>query len=323
MPESVTLCDTLAKMEELRDGHVSVEDALIDVFENVTRTDVRPCATRESPGVFDISGHLLVDRVDPIVPMSVVLMIDDICHAVFDKLAQNKKLKKRIEGLLDSDEQLVIAAIIDLLTPYLGVPPLCVVTALLVKLGFKKFLGGTADNPQYEKGIVRKLFGPYLPDGGVDQLKVDLFAAQLHGKAGNHALCKARLIRCEDLCRRRGSQSDLNSVGYQYIEIGENERGRGLVSEALEYSPDDPAALDSLAWANYRLGDSCEALKCIQKALRDENKILAAYNEDALMEVLYHGILIARALRNKQLEDTYSGRLARLDEKNKWRSKLG
>lgn len=312
------LSDTLRELEKLHSEQQSVEDALIDLFEGILEMDVRPRAT---PGAYAV-GTVLDNSIDPIVPMSVILMIDDICHSMHNRLSSNQQLQKRLAGLLESDEQLVVAAILDILTPLLGVPPVCIVTALIVKIGYKKFLGIDQTGPHYDKGIARKVLAPYLPKKGTDQFEVSLFAARLHRKTGNRDQCERRLTECEDLCRQKCSLSQLNSIGYEYIEMGDIERGRKLVSESILASPNDPGALDSLAWADYQLGDIDAALRHITNALTNESGIIRKYNEDALAEILYHGVLIARAAHKKQLEETYMSRLAVYDDENKWRSKL-
>ncbi len=310
MQKSTVLSDTKAELDKLNTGQLSVDGALVNVYECITQTDVRP---RMTPGVFSALGEVKVSYVNPVVPLSVVLMIDDILLAVFDRIAENDKLKRKIEGLLESDEQLAVAALIDLLTPYLGLPPLCVVTALVVKVGYKGLLRIGPAGPQYQKDVVRKLFGRCLPDGGADQVEVDLFAAILHRDAGNHQLCKRRLARCEGHQPRH-----LNTMGYIYVEIGEVERGRRLVMEALKGNPSDPATLDSLAWAEYKRGELGEALRNIQKGLRHVSK----HGGDTHMELLYHGVLVAQSAGDKKLRDEYLGELASLDKKRKWLGKL-
>jgi len=58
----------------------------------------------------------------------------------------------------------------------------------------------------------------------------------------------------------------LNYLGYLYIDHDLNiKRGVELVKKALEYEPDSPYYLDSLAWGYYKLGRCQEALRVIKR----------------------------------------------------------
>lgn len=60
----------------------------------------------------------------------------------------------------------------------------------------------------------------------------------------------------------------LNGLGYLYADAGINlKEAVDLINRALKQQPNDGAILDSLAWAEYRLGDYKTALVTIKKAM--------------------------------------------------------
>ena len=60
-----------------------------------------------------------------------------------------------------------------------------------------------------------------------------------------------------------------NALGYSLAErnLRLNE-ARALVQKALEFAPEDPFIIDSLAWVEYRSGNLAEALALLQKAFK-------------------------------------------------------
>jgi tetratricopeptide (TPR) repeat protein len=60
----------------------------------------------------------------------------------------------------------------------------------------------------------------------------------------------------------------LNYLGYLWADRGENlTRARELLEKAVKLEPKNPAFLDSLAWALFKLGKLPEALSCQQQAV--------------------------------------------------------
>ena len=64
-----------------------------------------------------------------------------------------------------------------------------------------------------------------------------------------------------------GDSRAYNQLGYALAD-GPNRHDEALVllERAIEISPDDPAIIDSLAWAQYKLGRYEEALANLQRA---------------------------------------------------------
>lgn len=60
----------------------------------------------------------------------------------------------------------------------------------------------------------------------------------------------------------------LNTLGYKLLSYDDRlDEALVLITKALELSPDDPAIIDSMGWAQHRLGNHSEAVKYLQKAL--------------------------------------------------------
>jgi len=61
----------------------------------------------------------------------------------------------------------------------------------------------------------------------------------------------------------------LNHLGYMLADqTTRYEEALELTERAIAISPDDPAIIDSLAWAQYKLGDYEEALVNLRRAYR-------------------------------------------------------
>ncbi len=59
----------------------------------------------------------------------------------------------------------------------------------------------------------------------------------------------------------------LNALGYTLVDMtGRVVEGKQYVEKALKIKPDDPAILDSMGWAYYRLGEHEKALRYLQQA---------------------------------------------------------
>ncbi|MBV8091277.1 MAG: tetratricopeptide repeat protein [Alphaproteobacteria bacterium] len=60
----------------------------------------------------------------------------------------------------------------------------------------------------------------------------------------------------------------LNYLGYSWIDRGENlERGLQMIQKAVELRPEDGYIVDSLGWAEYRLGHYSNAVQYLEKAI--------------------------------------------------------
>ena len=61
----------------------------------------------------------------------------------------------------------------------------------------------------------------------------------------------------------------LNALGYTLIDrTGDVREGRELIQHALQYSPDSGAVLDSMGWAEFKLGHASVALDYLQRAVK-------------------------------------------------------
>ena len=59
----------------------------------------------------------------------------------------------------------------------------------------------------------------------------------------------------------------LNYLGYSWVDRGENlDRGLKMIEKAVELRPEDGYIVDSLGWAQYRLGDYAKAVEYLEKA---------------------------------------------------------
>lgn len=70
------------------------------------------------------------------------------------------------------------------------------------------------------------------------------------------------------LSREPDNSMALNALGYTLVDrTTRYSEGRDLIQKAHKLSPDDPAILDSLGWANYRTGNLNEAENLLRQAL--------------------------------------------------------
>jgi len=62
----------------------------------------------------------------------------------------------------------------------------------------------------------------------------------------------------------------LNALGYTLVDrTPRHAEGKSLIEQALALTPNDPAILDSLGWAHYRLGELSEAEPLLRKAISE------------------------------------------------------
>ncbi len=70
------------------------------------------------------------------------------------------------------------------------------------------------------------------------------------------------------LSREPDNSMALNALGYTLVDrTTRYAEGRDLIEKAHKLSPEDPAILDSLGWANYRMGNLDEAERLLRQAL--------------------------------------------------------
>ncbi|WP_137888818.1 tetratricopeptide repeat protein [Pseudomonas sp. 2FE] len=70
------------------------------------------------------------------------------------------------------------------------------------------------------------------------------------------------------LAREPDNAMALNALGYTLADrTTRYAEGKALIEQAHQLSPDDPAILDSLGWANFRLGNLDEAERLLRQAL--------------------------------------------------------
>lgn len=73
-----------------------------------------------------------------------------------------------------------------------------------------------------------------------------------------------------------------NALGYSLADRGLRlEEAKRLIQKALEFAPDDPFITDSLAWAEFRLGNKSEALRLLRTAFatKPDSEIAAHLGE--------------------------------------------
>lgn len=77
----------------------------------------------------------------------------------------------------------------------------------------------------------------------------------------------------------------LNALGYTLVDrTSQIRQGQAYIQHALQYSPDSGAVLDSMGWAEYKLGHASVALEYLQRAV---NSIVDADLDFHLGEVLW------------------------------------
>jgi len=115
---------------------------------------------------------------------------------------------------------------------------------------------------------------------------IALYTEALLQLTDNSRLLYARALTAEKLDRVDDAVKDLesiverdpvnaqalNALGYTLIDkTAEINKGLGYVKKALKLEPNDPAILDSMGWAYYRLGQYDEALKYLRRAFAQLN----------------------------------------------------
>ena len=127
----------------------------------------------------------------------------------------------------------------------------------------------------------------------------ELYTTALQQMPGNTRLLYARALIAEKFEKLHIATQDLelilknspdnvealNALGYTLVDRTDRlEEGRAYIERALAIKPEDPAILDSLGWAYYRMGKYDKALEYIRRAL---NKLQDSEIASHLGEVLW------------------------------------
>lgn len=123
--------------------------------------------------------------------------------------------------------------------------------------------------------------GEILTTARLHEEALNLYQEALRQIPGNTRLLYARALVFEKLDRIDDAVRDLreivdreptnaqvlNALGYTLVDRTDRlDEGVELISKALKLMPDDPAILDSMGWAYYRLGKTAEALSYLKRA---------------------------------------------------------
>ncbi|RYE41419.1 MAG: tetratricopeptide repeat protein [Hyphomicrobiales bacterium] len=93
--------------------------------------------------------------------------------------------------------------------------------------------------------------------------------AMLAEKAGKLDVME-KLLR-EIIARQPDYHHAYNALGYSLADRGVRlQEAKQLISKALEYAPGDPFITDSLAWAEFRLGNAGEAARLLEEAFKKQ-----------------------------------------------------
>ncbi len=101
-----------------------------------------------------------------------------------------------------------------------------------------------------------------------------------------------------------------NEIGYAYVQIGDYNKARKLLNEALDILPKDSAALDSLGWLEYKEGKYTTAKKFFERSIKHDKK----YH----YETQYHLICTLTALGQYDKAFLIYDEIREKDPRNKW-----
>ncbi len=123
--------------------------------------------------------------------------------------------------------------------------------------------------------------GEILRDAGQFEEAYEVYSLGLQQMQDNSSLLYARALTAEKLGRIDEAIADLsvivknepnnpealNALGYTLVDMTARVvEGKQYVEKALKLKPNDPAILDSMGWAYYRLGEHEKALRYLQQA---------------------------------------------------------
>ncbi|HAG70956.1 MAG TPA: hypothetical protein DCL66_02015 [Gammaproteobacteria bacterium] len=138
-------------------------------------------------------------------------------------------------------------------------------------------------NPRLEIILTTIESGALIQNGHIDRAKA-LLDNSLNKYLNDTDLLFSRVLLYDNLQDREGSETDLrqiilmkpddsralNHLGYMLADqTNRHEEALELLERAIAISPSDPAILDSLAWAQYKLGLYDDALTNLRKAFAD------------------------------------------------------
>jgi tetratricopeptide (TPR) repeat protein len=157
--------------------------------------------------------------------------------------------------------------------------------SMLAKLGKLQEARDTLDALRHQFPPLADRFyaaeGEILMDANDNEAAIDLFNQALSQLPGNADLLYSRSLAFERAGRTDLAEADLqalldqspndaralNALGYMLtVHTTRYDEAEKLVTRALEISPDEPAAIDSLGWLRYRQGRNAESLDLLQKA---------------------------------------------------------
>jgi tetratricopeptide (TPR) repeat protein len=123
--------------------------------------------------------------------------------------------------------------------------------------------------------------GEILRNANKYQDAYDVYSLALQQMPDNPQLLYARALTAEKMGRVDEAVADLelivknepnnaealNALGYTLVDLTHRiAEGQQYIEKALKQKPDDPAILDSMGWAYYRLGQHKKALQYLQRA---------------------------------------------------------
>ena len=161
-------------------------------------------------------------------------------------------------------------------------------TRLAIQLGqldeaHEWILERSRGNPRLEIILTTIESGALVQNGHIDRAKA-LLDNSLNKYLNDTDLLFSRVLLYDNLQDREGSETDLrqiilmkpddsralNHLGYMLADqTNRHEEALELLERAIAISPSDPAILDSLAWAQYKLGLYDDALSNLRKAFAD------------------------------------------------------
>lgn len=161
-------------------------------------------------------------------------------------------------------------------------------TRLAIQLGqldeaHEWILERSRGNPRLEIILTTIESGALVQNGHIDRAKA-LLDNSLNKYLNDTDLLFSRVLLYDNLQDRKGSETDLrqiilmkpddsralNHLGYMLADqTNRHEEALELLERAIAISPSDPAILDSLAWAQYKLGLYDDALSNLRKAFAD------------------------------------------------------
>ncbi|MBA1146211.1 tetratricopeptide repeat protein [Ectothiorhodospiraceae bacterium WFHF3C12] len=145
--------------------------------------------------------------------------------------------------------------------------------------------------------------GEMLRSAGRLEESLAVYNQALAQSPGNTDLLYGRAMTAVSLDRLDLAESDLrqvidaepdnahalNALGYTLVDRTDRVReGKQLIEQAYNIRPDEPAILDSMGWALYRLGEPEQALDYLEKAHeRSEEPEIAAHLGEVLWQLGY------------------------------------